>query len=183
MPEFITPPYPWPDMISRLHIREGIDQYTNHPLDRGGPTKFGVTLATLRRARNDNTLTAKDVRDLQQPEAISIAYRFFTPPFTNATVPLNILEILFDTTYLFGPRNAVEILQRTLNQMGFNLKVDEVYGKKTEQALYQADYVKLAYQILLERTSYHIERVLADPTQLVFLKGWHNRNIGLSKLL
>ena len=46
--------------------------YSNHPDDRGGPTKYGITLATLRRWRKNYALTGADVRALTHAEAVQI---------------------------------------------------------------------------------------------------------------
>ncbi len=66
------------DIISDILRREG-DRYTNHPADRGGPTKYGITLLTLaayRDAMNAGgehpSATAADVERLTEVEARAI---------------------------------------------------------------------------------------------------------------
>ena len=51
------------DLVFR-HLLASEGGYTNDPRDRGGPTRWGVTLEVLRVWRKDDTLTAKDVKAL-----------------------------------------------------------------------------------------------------------------------
>ena len=43
--------------------------FANDPQDRGGPTKFGITLATLRAYSGRSDLGEDDVRELTQAQA------------------------------------------------------------------------------------------------------------------
>src|SRR5437667_223125 len=58
-------------IIDEIIHREG-GVFVDLPEDRGGPTKFGVTLTTLREWKHNDALTASDVEALGEPEARTI---------------------------------------------------------------------------------------------------------------
>src|SRR5678815_2865949 len=64
--------------IGRLIEREG--GYSDRQNDLGGPTKFGITIKTLRLWRNDMWLDADDMKKLSEDEAAQIYYNMFWVP-------------------------------------------------------------------------------------------------------
>ncbi len=68
-------------IIDAILEREG-DTYTNHPKDRGGPTKYGITRATLSAWRGVS-VTAKDVKALTEERSTRHLRQplYHTPPF------------------------------------------------------------------------------------------------------
>ena len=62
-------------IIADVIKREG-SKYTNDPTDRGGPTKYGITLRTLQAWRRSQGQTRKlqphDVKILTREEAVAI---------------------------------------------------------------------------------------------------------------
>lgn len=130
------------EVLAALIQREG--GFVNHPDDRGGATKYGVTLKTLREWRRDQSLTARDVEDLQIGEAMQIyrAEYWFGPGFHKVeAISTKIAEELLDTGVNMGPGTAVKFLQRALsafNNKGAyydDLRADGVLGTKTLNAL------------------------------------------------
>lgn len=130
------------DLITEVIEREG--GYVNHPDDRGGATKFGITLKTLRAWRNDPSLTAKDVEALQAVEARAIyeSEYWYRPGFHKVSpISERVADELLDTGVNQGSGAAVKHLQRILtafNNRGAyypDLKVDGVLGTKTLSAL------------------------------------------------
>jgi lysozyme family protein len=131
------------DIISGVIQREGGGKYTNNPADKGGPTKFGITLATLQRWRK-RPVTAADVEALTESEARQI-YRHLFVIEPNFTLVLDInVEIgieVVDTGANMGPGVAATFLQRILNVFNArakfypDLKVDGNVGPATAAAL------------------------------------------------
>ncbi|EAR52819.1 hypothetical protein OG2516_01294 [Oceanicola granulosus HTCC2516] len=126
-------------IASEIVAREG--GYVNDPDDPGGPTKFGVTLATLRRLGidldGDGRVTANDVRRLDRDRAVAIfvAHYFERPGIGELPAPLQ--PSVFDM-YVNSGANAVKILQRLLGQMRLPVAVDGIIGPETAGAAHRA---------------------------------------------
>ena len=57
------------EIITDVLKAEGWDAYTNHPADRGGPTKWGITLSAWRDFNDNQSLTAFNVQGITEAEA------------------------------------------------------------------------------------------------------------------
>jgi lysozyme family protein len=105
-------------LIEALIEREG--DYVNHPDDRGGPTRFGITEAVARAHGY-----AGPMADLPQDEAVAIYRRLYwlRPRFDAVArrVPRVAAE-LFDTGANMGPGVAATFLQRALTALNRNGK-------------------------------------------------------------
>ena len=103
-------------LIEDLIEREG--DYTNHPADRGGPTRFGITEAVAR-AHGYAGAMARLPRD----EAAAIYRRLYwlRPRFDQVAerAPRVAVE-LFDTGANMGPAVATTFLQRALTALNRN---------------------------------------------------------------
>ena len=116
--------------------------YVNDPDDRGGPTKFGITLATARRWKldldSDGDVDASDVKLLSADHAVDVFLRdyFYRPKIHLIYDAMPALGVqVFDLQVNSG-RNAVKLLQRTLNRhTDAGLDVDGLLGAKTFKAL------------------------------------------------
>ena len=100
-------------LIDELIEREG--DYTNHPADRGGPTRFGITEAVARAHGYGGAM-----RHLPRSEALSIYRRLYwlRPRFDEvATRTPRIAAELFDTGVNMGPAVAATFLQRALTAL------------------------------------------------------------------
>lgn len=100
-------------LIDAVIDREG--GYVDHPADRGGPTRFGITLAT---ARADGF--TGDLRALPRTRAVAIyRRRYWTEPGLDrlALHAPTLAAELFDTGINMGPPVAIGFLQRALNAL------------------------------------------------------------------
>ena len=133
--------------------REG--GFVNDPADPGGPTNFGVTLATMRRLGldldRDGTVSERDVRRLDRMKAreIFIDHYFRRPRI--ADLPPCLHPSVFDM-YVNAGANAVRILQQLLREMEFDVTVDGLIGPQTTGTSFEAekaaaDYLGDAYGI------------------------------------
>lgn len=131
----------WARVIDDILRVEG-EAYTDHPADRGGPTKWGITLATLRGI--NPRATAFDVRSLTREQAFSIyESRYVTAPgfgAIGAIAPYVAVEVI-DTGVNCGPGRAGMWLQRALNAFNgggkhyADIGVDGKVGPATINAL------------------------------------------------
>jgi lysozyme family protein len=109
-------------MASYFHIDQLIDEvigreggYSNHPADRGGATRWGVTEAVARAHGYRG-----DMRGFPREDAAQIYRRLYwtKPGFDQvaARAP-RIAAELFDTGVNMGPGTATGFLKRTLNAL------------------------------------------------------------------
>lgn len=100
-------------LIDDVISREG--GYSNHPADRGGPTRWGVTEAVARAHGY-----AGDMRGFPRGDAVAIYRRLYwlRPGFGRVAdhAPAVAAE-LFDTGVNMGPAVAAGFLQRALNAL------------------------------------------------------------------
>ena len=153
-------------------------RYTDHPSDRGGPTKYGITLITLERYRRKPQKPI-DVRNLTRRDATKIYYDLYW-------VPLRLNEIkddmealvIFDFGVHCGNRVAIKLAQKSLNLADPWLKLaeDGIVGPQTIKALNSVEPKQFGFYFFKGVQSRYITIVKRDPTQLVFLHGWMNRS-------
>jgi lysozyme family protein len=106
------------DLIDALIEREG--GYANHPSDRGGPTKYGITEAVARAHGY-----AGAMRDLPRDEAAAIYKRLYwlRPRFDQVAKRSGAVAAeLFDTGANMGPAVAATFLQRALSALNRDRK-------------------------------------------------------------
>jgi lysozyme family protein len=100
-------------LIDAVIGREG--GYSNHPADRGGPTRWGVTEAVARAHGFRG-----DMRTLPRADAVAI-YRqlYWMKPGFDRVDPImpRIAAELFDTGVNMGPGTATGFLRRALNAL------------------------------------------------------------------
>lgn len=162
-------------MIEDVIAREG--GYVNHPADRGGPTKFGVTLKTLRAWRGED-VDAEDVRRLTTREATSIYQTLYFERPRIQLLPSEVQPFLFDCVVHHGPRAAVLLLQRVLNENDFACARDGVIGTETANACAAAHAAmgRALIDALIDARLAVLNRIAAnDSSQRVFLRGWTRR--------
>ena len=163
-------------MINDIIKREG--GYVNHPNDRGGPTKYGITLKTLSGKRRKKC-TALDVWLLTEKDAFDIYKEdYYHRPGINF-LPIGIPPFVLDSAVHHGPKTAVNILQETLLDLGINPgTIDGMIGPLTVKAS-KIGMNKLGAHLIVELVHQRIwvfkEIVRANSSQRVFLKGWENR--------
>lgn len=169
-------------LIDDVIAREG--DYVNHPADRGGPTRFGITQAN---ARADGY--TGDMKALPRDRAFSIYWRQFVTAtgidLLAKRAPALAAEAL-DTGVNMGAPWGVMFLQRALN--AFNeggklwpdlAKVDGNYGGKSDAALaaYLAHARRGRIDVLLSAmNSLQGERYISiaerSTSQEAFAYGW-----------
>ena len=102
-------------MIQDVLKREG--GYVDHPSDRGGPTKYGITQNTLSKYYG-YAATTDEVKALSIDVAEEIYKRnYFYGPAINTLVE-DIQPFIFDCAVNHGPRTAIKFIQSVCNQAG-----------------------------------------------------------------
>ncbi len=141
------------ELAEEIVAREG--GFVNDPNDPGGATNFGVTIHTMRRLgldlNDDGAVDEADVRALSREQAVAIFLQHYYHGPGLAGLPDALQPSVFDM-YVNAGSNAVRILQRLLNAMGFDLVVDGAIGPLTLAAAREAaelapDHIADAYGI------------------------------------
>lgn len=126
-------------IAEEIVAREG--GFVNDPDDPGGATKFGVTIHTMRRLGldldGDGDIDTQDVKLLTRNKAIDIFIEhYFNRPRIRA-LPKELHATVFDM-YVNAGGNAVKILQRLVQEMGYDIDVDGVIGPQTIRLTHEA---------------------------------------------
>ncbi len=125
------------ELIDEVIGREG--GYSNHPADRGGATRWGVTEAVARAHGY-----AGDMRAYPRQDAVAVYRRIYwlRPGFDRiGEIAPRIAAELFDTGVNMGPEVAAGFLQRALNALNrgasdyADVPVDRRVGNATIAAL------------------------------------------------
>jgi len=107
--------------------------YVNHPADKGGPTKYGITLKTLSDFRG-NDLEDSDVKLLSKSAAATIYKQvYYLAPGIDG-LPDLVQAVTFDMAVNMGPVAAVKLLQRVIHKLGTPVSVDGHIGPRTRQS-------------------------------------------------
>ncbi|GAB5387094.1 MAG: putative peptidoglycan-binding domain-containing protein [Alphaproteobacteria bacterium] len=175
-------------VLDNLIAREG--GYVDHPADRGGPTRYGITEEVARKHGY-----VGDMRHFPRSEAILIYEREYwrKPGFNQIAAISGLVAIeLLDTGVNMGTATAGKFLQRTLNALNHNgkthrqLDVDGICGPATRQALKQFlqaepdDGEVLILRTLEGLQVARYERLtVSDSNQKAFFPGWIRHRIAL----
>ena len=158
------------EALDGILAREG--GYVDHPADGGGPTKFGITAATLGAWRQlGRTATPAEVEQLHESEARAIyRHEYIVRPGLDAIENPVLFAAVLDIAVNHGPTRAVRFLQHALG-----VKVDGTIGRFTRAAL-AAEDLRLVYRkVVAERAREYGRIISSDHKQAVFAAGWMNR--------
>lgn len=174
-------------LIDAVIDREG--GYSDHPADRGGPTRWGITQVTAAGHGYDG-----DMRRFPRPSAVAIYRRLYwqRPGFDRIAdrAPMLAAE-LFDTGVNMGPAVAATFLQRALNALNrgardfADIAIDGRIGPNTLTALDSFLRVRglsgegvllTAIEALQGERYLHLAE--RRPANEAFLYGWLANRIG-----
>lgn len=157
------------DIISDIIRREG-ERFTNDPLDRGGPTKYGITMTALSEYRG-HPCTPADVACLSEGEAREI-YRvqYIRRPKFDKINDRRLRALVIDWGVNSHPRTSTKALQRAAG-----VKDDGALGPVSLAAINGGDASALFDAVLSAREAFYRSIVSRDPSQSRFLNGWLNR--------
>jgi lysozyme family protein len=167
--------------------REG--GYANHPADRGGATRWGITEAVAR-AHGFRA----DMRNFPRPDAVAIYLQvYWLRPGFSAVLAIapKVAAELFDTGINMGPAVAVAFLQRALNALnrGASDYADIVSGPRVDELTMGALRAFLAKrkpggeQVLMKalealQGERYLDLAERRPANEAFLYGWLANRIG-----
>jgi len=135
--------------------------YSDHPSDPGGKTRYGITEAVARRRGYFGPM-----RDLPKSLASDIAKSEYWDVVHTDELPDEIRYPMFDAAYNSGPAQAVMWLQRALG-----VAADGVIGAQTLAAVNQTDPYHLRARLLATRMRF----LIGLQTWHDFGRGWMRR--------
>ena len=175
--------------------------YVNDKVDRGGATKYGISLRFLATEGQidddgdgfadfdldmDGDIDGADIRALTILDAKILYKECFWNRLDCGSFPEPIGEMLFDQAVNGGLKAAAKLLQRALNAITrekrfrtIPLKVDGAIGDLTRDRLdtylarFGEEAIVEAYREAVKDRYHAIVR--ANPSQARFLRGWLNR--------
>lgn len=157
-------------ILDEILRREG--GYADRAEDRGGPTNYGITAATLGQWRKlGRPATRAEVKALTLADAREIyTQQYVISPRFDRIPDHDLRALLVDFGVHSGPARAVKALQRALN-----VPADGVIGPQTLRALGRADKREVCRAVLRERGELIATILQRDPSQRVFAAGWVRR--------
>lgn len=176
-------------LIDDLIAREG--DYSNHPADKGGPTRWGITEAVARASGY-----AGDMRNLPRDFAAAVYTRkYINDPGFNRVLAVSrtIGEEMIDTGVNMGASLPGPWLQRILNALNQqartfpDLVVDGSIGPATiaalrsvlEQRGYSGE-VAIARALNCLQGARYLEITEKRPANEAFFFGWMVNRVGIS---
>lgn len=157
------------EIITDVLKAEGWDTFTNHPADRGGPTKWGITQKAWAEWR-DRDVTVEEVQQITEPQARDFYESLYIvgPRFNQ--LPERLQAMVVDCGVNHGVVRAAKWVQRAVGA-----EQDGMIGPVTLTAVQNANHLAVYLSVCAHRQRFYSKLVSKDPTQLVFLKGWTNR--------
>jgi len=149
--------------------------FVDDPVDLGGATNMGVTIATWRSVGYDkNGDGCVDVDDLRLLTREDVIRRVLKPHYwdrwkADRIDSQSVANILVDWVWGSGVY-GIKLPQKLLGT-----GVDGIVGAKTLAAVNAADPAAFFQAVKVEREAFLLRIVERDPKQKRFLKGWMNR--------
>lgn len=156
------------DIITQILKAEGGSRYTNYKDDRGGPTKWGITLDAWKDVKPN--ATEEDIRAITEQDARAFyRSRYIIDPNFHKLPPL-LMELVVDCGVNHGPSRAAKWLQKAVGATE-----DGIVGKRTIKAVQEANLTATYLRICAFRVRFYGAIVTRDHSQAKFASGWNNR--------
>lgn len=164
------------DIIDNIIRREG--GFSDHPNDRGGRTKYGVTQRTWNayRAKHDPLLSPSSVRNIDVNDARQVYRTMYVEPLAWIEDEA-LLDLAADCAVNHGMHRATRWLQRAAG-----VEEDGIIGPVTRSGVNSepdwcyTELLKIRLRFYVEIATDEFDKLeLAEDSDLVFLMGWINR--------
>ena len=151
------------------------EAYTNDPIDKGGCTKFGIILTTLKEYKydtnKDGVFTCDDVKALTLNDAKNIYKKMFWDFFkADGIKNQSLAEYIVDGAINQGRGTIAKYVQQIVG-----VTADGLVGNKTLEAINAHDSKDLFEKLKAKREDKYHRIVANNPSQKKFIKGWINR--------
>lgn len=170
------------DLVGKILEAEG--GFVNHPNDTGKATNRGISWATWGRTAKSilgKEPTLGNLKDLTEGEAAQIYKQEYWDKMNLDSIEDKSLQhIIFDGGVNHGIGTSTRMVQKSINALGGQVKVDGALGPKTAEAVNKLDPEALFNQIK-ERRYAHYDKIIEEkPDQAIFRNGWYKRVDGIT---
>ena len=142
--------------------------FVDHPLDQGGPTNCGVTLAIFRVVFGKDK-TVDDLKRMTDAQWSKIMKQYWDAVKGDQIKNQSVANIVADWCVNSGTNGRKGV------QKALGLVADGIFGPKTLEALNREPAKCVFCKIREARDTFYRKIVEKTPSQIVFLKGWMNR--------
>lgn len=142
--------------------------YSDHPADPGGKTRYGITEEVARTAGYRG-----DMKELPIDLAKRIYKEEYWTPVRAEELPIGIRYIMFDAAVNSGVTQSIKWIQRASG-----VKPDGIFGPVTMSAVSQMGADTLRMRLLAQRLRF----LAALPNWPAFGRGWASRVADLMEL-
>ena len=148
--------------------------FVNDPLDRGGATNKGVTIACFKSMGFDNDgdgdIDIDDLRRLTDDQAYAIMKKLYWNRWRADEIEnQSIAEMLVDSLWGSGRWGII------VPQGALGLVTDGIVGEKTLKAVNGVNKEEIFNKIKQSRLDFVANIVKNNPSQKRFIRGWNNR--------
>jgi lysozyme family protein len=150
--------------------------FTNHPLDPGGATNYGVIQSRYDEYRKFKGLAKQSVKFITKSEYEEIYDKYYWDPVRAQYVSGPLGLALFDTAVNLGVGGCISRLQASLK-----VPITGKWTKEISDVIHSSDQTAVAINICKLRVAKRYARVKQNSTQRVFLRGWLNRDNALMR--
>lgn len=153
--------------------------YNNIPEDKGGATKYGISLRFLKNNQIEidghRVIDYRDVQQLDKSRAIEIYYEYFWNPVYEQ-LPERLAIKIFNISVNAGHNPSHKLLQEALNlHSHISISEDGNIGPITLGAIGRVDITALLPLVCLVQLAFYTDIIMKDASQKIFYRGWKNR--------
>jgi len=154
------------DAVKKVLKNEG--GYVWDKLDPGGETNFGLSRKSYPKL---------DIKGLNKTKATEIYKVDWWERYNFELLPLGIGEKLFDMSVNMGPKSAGKILQKAVNEFGYELKVDGAIGPVTRRAVKRCNIAHLVDKMKVGSVARRMFLINRNPKLIRYISGWIKRDL------
>lgn len=166
--------------ILKPFIRSWEGGFANVPGDKGGATKWGVTIGTFQSIYGKNK-TVQDLKNMTEEQWDYIFRKYFwdkwkADQIESQAIANLVVDWLWASGAKYGIKLPQKVLRYTLGQT--DIVIDGLVGPKTLAAINSYPNQEELFNKLHKEREDFFKRI-GVGTQKKFLKGWLNRNNGI----
>lgn len=148
--------------------------YCDTPFDKGGPTNYGITIATYRSFKPGATVEQLKAMPMSEVEMIYAA-GYWKPIGLDNVIDQTVATKIFDLAVNAGPGVASARAQRACIACGQQVTVDGWIGPNTLKAINACNPKDFVAAFKEQQRDHYLDIVAHDHTQLTFLYTWIRR--------